>query len=64
MSRQEGAKIAHTKKAKDTKIKVQKAIQGLQFMQEKINIANVARDARVDRNTAKKYLIELGYITV
>lgn len=62
MSRQEGAKIAHTKKAKDTKIKVQKAIQGLQFMQEKINIANVARDAQVDRNTAKKYLIELGYI--
>ena len=31
-----------------------------QFMQEKINIANVARDAKVSRNTAKKYLIELG----
>jgi hypothetical protein len=62
MSRQEGAKKAHTKKAKDTKNKVEKAIQGLLFMQEKINIANVARDANVDRNTAKKYLIELGYI--
>jgi len=61
MSRQEGAKIAHTKKAKDTKNKVEKAIQGLLFMQEKVNIANVARDAKVDRNTAKKYLIELGY---
>jgi len=30
-------------------------------MKEKINIANVARDAKVSRNTAKKYLIELGY---
>ncbi len=61
MSRAEGAKKAHTKKAKDTKAKVQKAIAGLEFLQEKVNIANVARDAGVDRNTAKKYLIELGY---
>lgn len=62
MSRSEGAKIAHTKLAKDTEAKVKKAIGGLQFMQEKINIANVARDAGVDRNTAKKYLIELGFL--
>lgn len=63
MSRAEGAKIAHTKLADATKAKVKKAIAGLEFMQEKINIANVARDAKVSRDTAKKYLIELGYIT-
>jgi len=61
MSRQEAAKRAHTKLAADTKKKVQKAIAGLEFMQEKINIANVARDAKVSRDTAKKYLAELGY---
>lgn len=62
MSRAEGAKIAHTKLAKDTKDKVKKAIAGLIFMQQKINIANVARDAKVSRNTAKKYLLELGFL--
>ena len=61
MSRQEGAKKAHTKLAANTKAKVIKAIAGLEFLQEKINIANVSRDAGVSRNTAKKYLIELGY---
>lgn len=60
MSRAEGAKKAHTKLAEDTKAKVLKAIAGLEFLKEKINIANVARDAGVSRNTAKKYLIELG----
>lgn len=64
MSRADGARKAHTKLAKDTQFKVKKAIAGLEFMQEKINIANVARDARVSRNTAKKYLIELGYILI
>lgn len=63
MSRSEGAKKAHTKLAEDTKKKVQKAIAGLSFMQEKINIANVSRDAKVSRDTAKKYLIELGYFS-
>jgi len=47
--------------AKKTEAKIKKAIAGLEFMKEKINIANVARDAKVSRNTAKKYLIELGY---
>jgi len=61
MSRAEGAKRAHIKLAADTKAKIQKAIAGLEFMQEKINIANVSRDAGVSRNTAKKYLIELGF---
>lgn len=62
MTRSENAKKVAQIKAKKTRDKIQKAIAGLQFMQEKINIANVARDAGVSRNTAKKYLIELGYI--
>lgn len=61
MSRSENAIKQSEIKAKDTLNKVKKAIAGLEFMQEKINIANVARDAKVSRNTAKKYLIELGY---
>lgn len=62
MSRTENAKRVSERKAEATKKAVQKAIAGLEFMQEKINIANVARDAKVSRNTAKKYLIELGYL--
>lgn len=61
MSRADGAIKAHKKLAKDTKIKVQKAIIGLQFMQERITIASVSRDAKVSRDTAKKYLIEFGF---
>lgn len=61
MSREEAGRNAAQKNADATKKAVQKAIAGLEFMQEKINIANVARDAQVSRNTAKKYLIELGY---
>ena len=61
MSRSENAVKQAEKLAEATKAKVQKAIAGLEFMQEKINIANVARDAKVSRDTAKKYLIELGY---
>ena len=61
MSRREAGINAAKKNAEKTKAKIQKAIAGLEFMQEKINIANVARDAGVSRNTAKKYLIELGY---
>ncbi len=60
MSRKEAGINAAAKNAAAKKAKVQKAIAGLQFMQEKVNIANVARDAQVSRNTAKKYLIELG----
>jgi len=61
MSRKEAGINAAKKNAEKKKEKVQKAIAGLEFMQEKINIANVARDAGVSRDTAKKYLIELGY---
>lgn len=61
VSRAEGAKKSAIKNADATKAKVQKAIIGLEFMQEKINIANVSRDAGVSRDTAKKYLKELGY---
>jgi len=60
MSRQEGAKIAHTKLAADTKAKVIGAIEALNFLQEKLSIVNVAKQAQVSKNTAKKYLIELG----
>jgi len=60
MSRQEGAKKAHQKKAADTKAKVIGAIEALNFLQEKINIATVSRQAQVSRDTAKKYLVELG----
>jgi response regulator of citrate/malate metabolism len=62
MGRREGAIKAHTKKAKDTKIKVKKVIEGLKFLQYSINIATVSRQAKVCRVTAKKYMIELGYI--
>jgi len=60
MSRADGARIAHQKKAADTKAKIVGAIEALKFLQEKINIATVSRQAQVSRNTAKKYLIELG----
>ena len=60
MSRQEGAKIAHTKLAQDTKAKVVGAIEALKFLNKKINIVNVTKQAHVSRDTAKKYLIELG----
>ncbi len=64
MSRSENAIKQSENKAKKTRATIKKAIAGLEFMQEKVNIANVARDAKVSRNTAKKYLIELGYITI
>jgi len=60
-SRSEHAINVSKKKADKTLAKVKKAIAGLEFMREKINIANVARDAQVSRDTAKKYLIKLGY---
>ena len=61
MSREEAGRKTAQKKAEATKAKVIGAVEALKFLQEKINIANVARQAQVDRNTAKKYLIELGY---
>ena len=60
MSRADGARIAHTKLAFDTKNKVIKAVAGLQALNKKLTIASVSREAKVSLNTAKKYLIELG----
>jgi hypothetical protein len=61
MSRAEAGINAAQKNAEKTKAKVIGAIKALEFLQEKINIANVSRQAQVSRDTAKKYLIELGY---
>ena len=60
MSRQEAGKHSAQKNADTTKAKVVGAVEALKFLQEKINIATVSRQAGVSRNTAKKYLVELG----
>ena len=60
MSRAEAGINAGIKNAEKTKAKVLGAIEALKFLQEKINIATVSRQAQVSRDTAKKYLIELG----
>lgn len=62
MSRQEAGRTTAKKKAEATKAKVIGAIESLKFLQEKVNIANVAKQAGVSRDTAKKYLKELGLI--
>jgi len=59
MSRAEAGINAGAKNAERTKAKVIGAIEALKFLQEKINIATVSRQAQVSRDTAKKYLIEL-----
>jgi len=61
MSRQEAGKHSAQKNADNKKAKVIGAIESLKFLQEKINIATVSRQAKVSRDTAKKYLIELEY---
>ena len=61
MSRSENAIKQAENKADKAKAKVIGAIEALNFLQEKLSIANVARQAQVSRDTAKKYLIELGY---
>jgi len=60
MSRSENAIKQAENKADKTKAKVIGAIEALNFLQEKLSIANVSRQAQVSRDTAKKYLIELG----
>ena len=62
MGRAEGAIKAHTKLAKDTKAKVKRAVEGLKFLQLKINVSTVSRQAGVSRVTARKYMHELGNI--
>ena len=61
MSRAEAGINAGAKNAERTKAKVVGANEALNFLQEKINIATVSRQAQVSRDTAKKYLIELGF---
>ncbi len=60
MSREDGAKYTAKLNAEKTKAKVIGAVEALNFLQEKINIATVSRQAQVSRDTAKKYLIELN----
>lgn len=60
MSREDAGKHSAKLNADAKKAKVIGAVEALKFLQEKINIANVARQAQVSRDTAKKYLIELG----
>ena len=60
MTRADAGINAGAKNAEKTKAKVVGAIKALEFLQEKLNIANVSRQAQVSRDTAKKYLLELG----
>jgi len=60
MTKKEAAIYSASINAEKTKAKVIGAIEALKFLQEKINIATVSRHAQVSRDTAKKYLIELG----
>ena len=59
MSRQEAGRTSAAKNAAKAKAKVLGAIEALKFLQEKITIASVARQAGVSRDTAKKYLKEI-----
>lgn len=60
MSRVEAGINAGKKNAEATKARVVGAIASLKFLNKKINIANVAEQGNVSRDTAKKYLIQLG----
>jgi len=60
MTKKEAAIYSANINAEKTKAKVLGAIEALKFLQEKINIATVSRQAQVSRDTAKKYLIKLG----
>jgi hypothetical protein len=59
MSRAEAGRSSAAKKAEKTKAKVIAAVAALEFLQEKVNAANVARQASINRKTAAKYLKEL-----
>jgi response regulator of citrate/malate metabolism len=62
MNRAEAGRAAAEKNAKKTEAKVRGAIAALQFLQEKITIASVAKQGAVSRDTARKYLKEIGLI--
>jgi len=60
VSRSENAKLSAQIKADRAKKSVEDAISNLSFLKEKLSITNVAKYANVARDTAKKYMIELG----
>lgn len=62
MSRQQAGINAAAKNAAAKKAKVIGSVEALSFLQEKINIVNVVKHSGVSRDTAKKYLLELGYL--
>lgn len=62
MSRQEGAAKAREKLQRAKEAKVKGAIEALKFLQEKITVSGVARQAGVSRNTAAKYMQQIGII--
>lgn len=59
--RSEIAKSAAEVKADRAKRAVEEAIRRLEDQSIRITIASVSREANVARNTAKKYMAELGY---
>jgi response regulator of citrate/malate metabolism len=62
MSRAEAGRATAEKNAKKTEAKVRGAVANMQFLQEKITVTSVAKKAGVSRNTARKYLDEIGLI--
>jgi response regulator of citrate/malate metabolism len=62
MNRAEAAKAIAKKHAKATEAKVRGAVAILQFLQEKITVTSVAKRGAVSRDTARKYLKEMGLI--
>ena len=62
MSRSEAGRKAHENLAKDTEAKVRGAVASLQFLQEKITVSGVAKQAEVSRDTARKYLKVMGLL--
>jgi methylphosphotriester-DNA--protein-cysteine methyltransferase len=62
MSRAEAGRATAEKNAKKTEAKVRGAVTALQFLQEKITITSVCKQAGISPNTAKKYLKKMGLI--
>lgn len=59
MSRAEAGRSSAAKKAEQTKAKVIAAVAALEFLQEKVNATNIAKQAGIHRETAAKYLKKL-----
>lgn len=56
MSRTDNAKKQSEAKAREAELKVRQAITALEFLQEKVTVSAIARQAGVTRPTAQKYL--------